>query len=265
MGVRKKPITVKKATKKAVTKKVKRKSPGSKKEVSQATRVKIAALPELNIFTDVSCEPFFLTKQEIEDIDPEKPYEPGQGLTPQEKTVCRVFIKTGYRIGLTAKEMYGEHTTVTAERVRYVLINPNAKRYISYLKENVEESSGINRAMIVNRLMCQAFVDLNDILQPNGSPKPINEIPPHARAAIKNIIKKQMKTKSGFKADMLKIYLTDQNKAMEMLINILGYGPNMSNGLPEPLLKDNGNNAGNVHRSLTISLKDDTEIKLKVE
>jgi hypothetical protein len=82
----------------------------------------------------------------------------------------------------------------------------------------------VNPTRLLEELACLAYFDVRDLFRPDGSLKPINEMPEDARRAIMGfeVTKRNLTAGDGEQEDVVKVKLADKNKSVETLARVLG-------------------------------------------
>lgn len=108
-----------------------------------------------------------------------------------------------------------------------LLDNPKVSQRIAYLKDNLAEAAGISALQIVREHQKIAFSDATKIRTGWMSLKDFEALTPDEKACIKSIETKQTKrtTPMGDEVvdEVVKITCYDKQKALDSIVNMLGY------------------------------------------
>jgi len=141
-------------------------------------------------------------------------------LTNKQEAFCQEYVKdynakqAAIRVGYsekTAKEIGCENLT-----------KPNVSARIDSLRADIYKRNKVTVDEIVNGLGEMFRVDTTEIFKEDGSLKPLSEMTPRARKAIKNIKIQEYAYDDGSKSEKRTIELHDKLSAVEKLMKHLG-------------------------------------------
>lgn len=136
-------------------------------------------------------------------------------MTPKQEMFCREFLidlngtQASIRAGYSAK---------TANRIATEnLSKPDIKRRIEELKQQRQEVIGVDASYVLQRLIDIDQMDARDILNDDGSVKPIYDWPDVWRQSISGVDLMEISNSENVAATLKKIKWPDKIKNLELL------------------------------------------------
>ena len=136
-------------------------------------------------------------------------------MTPKQEMFCREFLidlngtQAAIRAGYSAK---------TANRIATEnLSKPDIKRCIEELKQQRQEVIGVDASYVLQRLIDIDQMDARDILNDDGSVKPIYDWPDVWRQSISGVDLMEISNSENVAATLKKIKWPDKIKNLELL------------------------------------------------
>ena len=136
-------------------------------------------------------------------------------MTPKQEMFCREFLidlngtQASIRAGYSAK---------TANRIATeILSKPDIKRRIEELKQQRQEVIGVDAYYVLQRLIDIDQMDARDILNDDGSVKPIYDWPDVWRQSISGVDLMEISNSENVAATLKKIKWPDKIKNLELL------------------------------------------------
>lgn len=136
-------------------------------------------------------------------------------MTPKQEMFCREFLidlngtQAAIRAGYSAK---------TANRIATeILSKPDIKRRIEELKQQRQEVIGVDASYVLQRLIDIDQMDARDILNDDGSVKPIYDWPDVWRQSISGVDLMEISNSENVAATLKKIKWPDKIKNLELL------------------------------------------------
>lgn len=136
-------------------------------------------------------------------------------MTPKQEMFCREFLidlngtQAAIRAGYSAK---------TANRIATeILSKPEIKRRIEELKQQRQEVIGVDASYVLQRLIDIDQMDARDILNDDGSVKPIYDWPDVWRQSISGVDLMEISNSENVAATLKKIKWPDKIKNLELL------------------------------------------------
>ena len=136
-------------------------------------------------------------------------------MTPKQEMFCREFLidlngtQAAIRAGYSAK---------TANRIATEnLSKPDIKRRIEELKQQRQEAIGVDASYVLQRLIDIDQMDARDILNDDGSVKPIYDWPDVWRQSISGVDLMEISNSENVAATLKKIKWPDKIKNLELL------------------------------------------------
>lgn len=136
-------------------------------------------------------------------------------MTPKQEMFCREFLidlngtQAAIRAGYSAK---------TANRIATEnLSKPDIKRRIEELKQQRQEVIGVDASYVLQRLIDIDQMDARDILNDDGSVKPIYDWPDVWRQSISGVDLMEISNSENVAATLKKIKWPDKIKNLELL------------------------------------------------
>ncbi len=176
-----------------------------------------------------------------------------ESLTEKQKIFCREYVIDWNGSRAARKAGYSENTA--KEIASENLTKPNIKAYIAHLKENIEETVGISKIMILNELKKLAFSSIGDLHVDWITRKEFNELSEEQKSCIQ-VIDTKIKTeyeydqvtkeKEPISVEYINIKLFDKPKSIEIINKMMGYDV--------PVKIDLSNSDGSLNQLPIISL-----------
>ena len=136
-------------------------------------------------------------------------------MTPKQEMFCREFLidlngtQAAIRAGYSAK---------TANRIATEnMYKPEIKRRIEELKQQRQEVIGVDASYVLQRLIDIDQMDARDILNDDGSVKPIQDWPDVWRQSISGVDLMEISNSENVAATLKKIKWPDKIKNLELL------------------------------------------------
>ncbi len=137
--------------------------------------------------------------------------------TEQENTFARIFALTGDLVAAWLEAGYPEHEPRKIRREAAQLVaQERIDERIVFYRQKLHEKLDISEDRVLREMAAIAFFDPADAFHPDGTPKLLNEMPPHVRAAIKefrvseNVHGEILHTMKGW----------DKLKALNMIVDV---------------------------------------------
>ena len=136
-------------------------------------------------------------------------------MTPKQEMFCREFLidlngtQAAIRAGYSAK---------TANRIATEnMSKPEIKRRIEELKQQRQEVIGVDASYVLQRLIDIDQMDARDILNDDGSVKPIHDWPDVWRQSISGVDLMEISNSENVAATLKKLKWPDKIKNLELL------------------------------------------------
>lgn len=137
-------------------------------------------------------------------------------LTNKQQAFCREYVVDFNATKAAIRAGYSEHTA--RKQGSRLLTYADITQGIAKLVKPKCEESGVTVERVLKELTRLAFLDPNDLLNEDGSLKPISEIPEDARRAIGGLEIKETFDKDGeSRVQLAKIKIIDKGIALERL------------------------------------------------
>jgi phage terminase small subunit len=158
-----------------------------------------------------------LSKKELEKV-----------LTEKQKIFCREYVIDWNGARAARKAGYSEDTA--KEIASNNLTKVNIQAYISYLKENIEETVGISKIMILSELKKLAFSSIGNLHSDWITRKEFGELTDDQKSCIQVIDTKVLQKNIGTReepeivdVEYVNIKLFDKPKSIEIINKMMGY------------------------------------------
>lgn len=143
-------------------------------------------------------------------------------LTPKQEQFCQEYL---IDLNATAAAIRAGFSAATARSIGHEnLTKPDIQERLAELTADRSVRTGITQDQALHLIADCAFFDLLDVLNSDGTPKPIGEMSRAARAAIRTIETRET-TPTRNRCESVKIHritLTDRVRALELLARHLG-------------------------------------------
>jgi phage terminase small subunit len=144
-------------------------------------------------------------------------------LTPKQEKFCNEYVVCGnasesYRQAYSTKKMKDEAIHVEAHKL---LCNPKIALRVQELQDEIAKRNEVTQDKIVQELLKIIGLNIDDIVDDEGMPKPLSEV----KKDIKNTVHIEYKSVgSGAFAKLVPVYKqSDRLKAMDILCKVMGY------------------------------------------
>lgn len=166
---------------------------------------------------ELNYEEVKLTKRELEKL-----------LTEKQKIFCKEYVVDWNGSRAARKAGYSEDT---ANVIAYEnLTKPYIKAYLAYLKEDIEETVGISKIMILNELKKLAFSSIGNLHNDWITRKEFSELTDDQKSCIQVIDTKVLQKNIGttqepeiVDVEYINIKLFDKPKSIEIINKMMGY------------------------------------------
>jgi phage terminase small subunit len=149
------------------------------------------------------------------------------GLTAPERAFVNVYLTNGHNATAAYQTLHPNASKSTCGKAG--LEYRHTGRVDAAIKRMMLEGlaeTEITQERILRELACLAFVDPIHYLNADGSPKPLSEVPEHARRAISGLDVSEIWEGTGkhrrFVGFIKKLGITNKAKALETLVRIYG-------------------------------------------
>ena len=142
-------------------------------------------------------------------------------LTDKQKRFCEEYVIDLNATQAAIRAGYSEKTARTT--AAKMVSKGNIQAYISELQQKHSESTDISAERVLKEYASLGFANASDFYEPNGEPKPINELTKEQAKAISKVIRKVVKTDNGTEITTFSYQFHDKLKALENVAKHIGF------------------------------------------
>jgi len=139
----------------------------------------------------------------------------------KQKRFCEEYVIDLNATQAAIRAGYSANTARTT--ASQYLAKRNIQDYVLELQQKLSENTQISAERVLKEYASLGFANAADFYEPNGEPKPINELTKEQAKSISKVIRKVVKTDNGTEITTFSYQFHDKLKALENVAKHIGF------------------------------------------